>query len=296
MNLAVKLYQDEISKPSGIPNDWPSEVRELGESIVLPPGPFILMTEADYASYRATRQSAYNAWFATLPTKNMPSSTIEHLNRIDVESQVITTNGNSGELDSEGYGCISYIVDVTAVSGTNPTLDIFEEGSEDGINWFQFTQTHRFTNTGQQRFQSLRLAAKFYRYRWIVGGTSPSFTFSIITTLKNYLPKRFGNKIQYGFDLTQALNTPSETFSAADASNVSIILSRGTDTGGVAGYKIQVSNDESNWTDITSELKQAISTNLSLSSSGAYRFYRLLLTALPVPAAGKIDIYWSANS
>lgn len=64
MNLAILKYQYVPYAPSGIPADWPAEVRELGESTTLPGESWVLMTTEEYAAYRAARLSSYNTWEA----------------------------------------------------------------------------------------------------------------------------------------------------------------------------------------------------------------------------------------
>jgi len=66
MNVAVLLYQNVPveSKPSGIPDVWPSTVIELGDSTTLPDETWSLMTREDYCTYVSTHQSTYDTWFA----------------------------------------------------------------------------------------------------------------------------------------------------------------------------------------------------------------------------------------
>jgi hypothetical protein len=59
MNLAVSFYQAD---PSGIPDGWPKQARQLGDAT----GPLNageqLMTPAELDVYKAARQSAYDTW------------------------------------------------------------------------------------------------------------------------------------------------------------------------------------------------------------------------------------------
>lgn len=218
-----------------------------------------------------------------------------HINRIDVASAARTVSGNSGTLDTEGMGCLSFDIQVTASSGTNPIMDIFVDASDDGTNWAPFSQSKRFTTTGSQRFQGLRDSGKYYRYRWVIAGTTPSFTFSIVTTLKSYLSRRFTNKIQYNFDLTQAVGTTSEVFNSADSPNISLMTIRGTDGGTNAAYRVQVSNDDVTYVDITGNIAQGSNSQNISTYTGAYRFYRLYLNVNPNAGTRVMDIHWAAN-
>lgn len=63
MNLAVKLCKDASDKPAGIPDLWPAEVRELGESSVLPEGAWALMTYEEYTDYVRYYKPSYDTWY-----------------------------------------------------------------------------------------------------------------------------------------------------------------------------------------------------------------------------------------
>ncbi len=63
MNLAVKKYASVVLKPAGIPDEWPAEVRELGENTALPEGDgWVLMTITEYNAHREQYQADYDAF------------------------------------------------------------------------------------------------------------------------------------------------------------------------------------------------------------------------------------------
>lgn len=62
MNLAVKFYKDEVEKPEGIPDTWPSQVIELGEGTKLPDNTWQLMLEQEYLQYLDANRPQYDAW------------------------------------------------------------------------------------------------------------------------------------------------------------------------------------------------------------------------------------------
>lgn len=64
MYLAVKLYKDVLPKWVGMPDYWPAEVKELGNSRQLPSSEWLLMTYVDYLRYKAERQSIYDQFIA----------------------------------------------------------------------------------------------------------------------------------------------------------------------------------------------------------------------------------------
>ncbi|MEM4379134.1 MAG: hypothetical protein QXL01_00405 [Thermoplasmatales archaeon] len=62
MNLAVLTYEFVTDKPAGIPNEWPAEVRELGESTELPGENWVLMTVQQLHDYQDLHRNSYNQW------------------------------------------------------------------------------------------------------------------------------------------------------------------------------------------------------------------------------------------
>lgn len=90
-----------------------------------------------------------------------------------------------------GPGMTSIVVKVTAASGTTPTLTVIVEGSDDETNWFQLgvigsggysvgttaTAPTNITTTGTSR--AAFVTPEFIRTRSVVGGTTPSFTYSV---------------------------------------------------------------------------------------------------------------------
>lgn len=91
-----------------------------------------------------------------------------------------TTSGNSG--GTGGWGPAKTIraqLDVTAVSGTSPTLDVVIEDSIDGTNWNTIGTFTQRVAVGREVINISTPFAERVRARWTVGGTSPSFTFSV---------------------------------------------------------------------------------------------------------------------
>lgn len=74
-------------------------------------------------------------------------------------------------------------LEVTAASGTTPTLDVVVEDSLDGTNWNAVATFAQRTTTGRE---VLNVQTPFHgqmRVRWTIAGTTPSFTFSVLATL-----------------------------------------------------------------------------------------------------------------
>lgn len=106
--------------------------------------------------------------------------------RTDVASAAVATSSNSSAFESSGFGSGSFTVNVTAVSGTTPKLVLILQQSDDGSNWDNSSSTVAITATGLY-YLVPNLPRRKYRFNYTVTGTTPSFTFSIVTTLKPYI-------------------------------------------------------------------------------------------------------------
>lgn len=92
-----------------------------------------------------------------------------------------TSSGSSAVTD--GWGATATLraqSDVTAVSGTVPTLDVVLEDTLDGVNYNTIGTFAQKVAAGREVINITSTFTNRIRARWTIGGTSPSFTFSII--------------------------------------------------------------------------------------------------------------------
>jgi len=92
-----------------------------------------------------------------------------------------TANGDSGANPlSIPYGSVLVLFcDVTAVSGTSPTLDLYVDIRDPcSGNWVNQDKFSTITAVGTYAL-AVWVRSTQYRVRWVLGGTSPSFTFSV---------------------------------------------------------------------------------------------------------------------
>jgi hypothetical protein len=110
--------------------------------------------------------------------RRQPGDDLTGTNAI-VASASRTTSSNTGALDATAIRVLSLLLDVTAASGTTPTLDVVVEESDDGgTTWRTVGSFAQKTGVAQER-KSFLIAADTYRVRWTLGGTTPNFTFSV---------------------------------------------------------------------------------------------------------------------
>lgn len=111
----------------------------------------------------------------------LPDRSWAHKTETPVPSVARTTTGNSGVLP--GYGPASSLraqLNVTAVSGTTPSLTVLIEDSVDGGVTFNTIATFAAkTATGREVINFSGLFGENLRVSWTITGTTPSFTFAV---------------------------------------------------------------------------------------------------------------------
>ena len=114
----------------------------------------------------------------------MPSASL--VSRYTVLTSAARTASGQQELQAvNDYGNVAILVNVTAVAGTTPTMRLSIEDTPDGTTWFPVTTAAAdITAAGQYRIfitHSVHGPTNpRVRLRWVIGGTSPSFTFTAI--------------------------------------------------------------------------------------------------------------------
>ena len=91
-----------------------------------------------------------------------------------------TATGNSGAIGCDS-SVLTVLLDVTAVSGTTPSMTVSIEWSTDGGTTFCAAETaDAFTalTATAKVCKQFRVKSNVYRIVWTISGTTPSFTFS----------------------------------------------------------------------------------------------------------------------
>lgn len=118
---------------------------------------------------RALRDNGYMPWIG--------NNTLEE---ILVPSAARTT---SSSLESgEDYAPIDRLraqLDVTAASGTTPSMTVVIESTLDGTNWDALGTFAAKTAAGREVITINPVIGRRVRARWTITGTTPSFTFSV---------------------------------------------------------------------------------------------------------------------
>jgi hypothetical protein len=93
----------------------------------------------------------------------------------------LTANGTSNPFDIRGVQSILGTIVTSSVTGTTPTLTVALEVSPDGgSTWFEEDRIPVvITGNGTVRYAFDCVGAELGRWRYDVGGTTPSFTLAI---------------------------------------------------------------------------------------------------------------------
>ncbi len=101
-------------------------------------------------------------------------------------SQAISASGNSGPLTVGNFAELALDINLTAKTGTSPTIQFFiDRLGVDGVYYNVYTSSVISTTPtviGQSIGAGLALASSFagtIQFRWLLGGTSPVWTYSV---------------------------------------------------------------------------------------------------------------------
>jgi hypothetical protein len=192
----------------------------------------------------------------------------------DLASQTITTTANGSTLALDGGNSLGAVVNVTAASGTNPTLDLTLQESQDaGTTWNDIYQLQRITTTGTVTVPNMLLTGT-RRWKWTVGGTTPSFTLSIVAT-RGTAPAPL---IRQFFDRSIVANTggsTTPTWSVAGCRNNQLFVFNGAVTTTAAVWQIQYSPDGANWTNVGSTVNPGAGGTAQANTTSSWPYARV---------------------
>lgn len=98
-----------------------------------------------------------------------------------VPSALRSATGNSGYIVTPPGSGLSILVNVTAVTGTTPSMALTVEWTNDGVNFAQADPADTFTAITAVGAKVARFTQKAVGYRvvWTLTGTTPNFTFDV---------------------------------------------------------------------------------------------------------------------
>jgi hypothetical protein len=165
-----------------------------------------------------------------------------------------------GTVANIGQYSFSVHIPVTAVSGTNPTMDVaIEESPDNGTTWVRIYEFQRITATGNYYSPLLRATwGTRLRYIRTIGGTSPSFT-NAVNRLMFSAP---GELIRQFFDRTinpTTLNSTTPAYTVDGCNSIQTTVSLGAATT-PPNLLLQGSEDGGSWYNIGATWTPAANT------------------------------------
>jgi len=92
----------------------------------------------------------------------------------------VTASGATVDIDVSNFSAMELEIKVTAVSGTTPSLSVYIEGKFTATEDYKpLVYVENIGSTGIWYLTITQLVFKTIRVRWVVSGTSPSFTFTV---------------------------------------------------------------------------------------------------------------------
>jgi len=186
----------------------------------------------------------------------------------DVASAALTTTTTTATLTPTSGISYQVNIPVTVVTGTNPTLDVtIEESDDTGTNWYKVYDFPRITGTGIYRSPHLPFFGNRIRYVQTVGGTTPSFTRAVNRLQSSYpaLPQR--QLIDRTISLT-TLNSTTPILLTRDCGNATqLIINVGAITTTAPQLQLEGSDDFGlTWYNIGSPLTAVASSTVQVTT------------------------------
>jgi hypothetical protein len=192
----------------------------------------------------------------------------------DIASAAITTSATTSAVTPAAGPSYSIVIPVTTVTGTNPTMDVgVEESDDSGTNWFRVYDFPRITATGCYRSPPIPARGNRVRYVQTIGGTSPSFTRSV-----NRLQRSDDAPIRVQFIdraiVPNTLNSTTATYYVEGCKDLQAEV-RVTAQTGAATITAEFSRDGTNWFSHATTLVTAVGTVVAKYASENWKFMRL---------------------
>lgn len=200
-----------------------------------------------------------------------------------------TTTGTIVVAD-DAYGCCSAFANVTAVSGTTPTLDIsLLESYDNGVTWSNVFHFERITAVGTSFMPAIPIGGRI-QWLYAISGTTPSFTFGLSRMRVNApfpLFRQYFDRTAGVLSGTAAAATAGYNVSGCKTINARVYLATTTTP---AAYMPQMSDDSVYFSNVAATATTAFAagvTNIAVTNASG-RFFRLLVTTAGTTQTGNV--------
>lgn len=200
----------------------------------------------------------------------------------DKSSVAITATGNSGIISDDFGQSISALINVTAASGTTPTMDlVLKESFDNGVTFQDVYHAARFTGTGTFTVPNIAIGGRRAWY-WTVSGTTPSFTTSITAMRSEGTPLIARNFFDRNVVPT-TLSSTTSVYNIEGCKSVTMALCSGAATTG-ATIQLQFSPDGVNFYNASTALLSVANSTVAVTSTTGLqgKFARAIVTVVGV--------------
>ncbi len=196
----------------------------------------------------------------------------------DVASAAITTTTTTAAFTPTFGTAYSIVIPVTVVSGTNPTLDVAVEESDDsGTNWYKVYDFPRITATGIYRSPILSFKGNRVRYVQTISGTTPSFTRAVNRLQVSARAPRYVQLVDRSIVLN-TLNSVTPSLYCEGCTDFAMSI-RVTSQSAAATVALQFSDDGTNWFTSALTITTTAAINQVKAPSELFKFVRATVTS-----------------
>lgn len=96
-----------------------------------------------------------------------------------------TATGQTPAFDEGSHDKLVVLLDVTAVSGTSPSMTVSVQWSHDNVTWFDADPADQFTaiTAVGKKTKDFTVKGLYARLNYTITGTTPSFTFAAYSVI-----------------------------------------------------------------------------------------------------------------
>lgn len=199
---------------------------------------------------------------------------------VDIHAAELTATATSRAFAAPLRPAFQVAIQVTATSGTNETLDVHVESSDDkGVSWTRIYSFPRITATGTYRSHTIPLRGSLIRYVQTVGGTdTPAFTRSITRDVVSDEEVSVTQITDRALTVN-TLNSVASTLPAFHAKNALLSVTMGAITTTAPQFMIEGSEDGTNFVAITSALTSVASSTVTIKVNDTqFPYFRAKVT------------------
>lgn len=188
----------------------------------------------------------------------------------DVASAAIATTATTATLTPTAGVSYQVNIPVTVATGTNRTLDVrIEESDDTGTNWYTVYEFPRITDVGNYRSPMLPVRGNRIRYVQTVGGTTPSFTRAINRLQSNLMVSEVIRQIVDRSIVLTTLNSVTPAFGVLNCRNATMTINVGAITTTAPALQLEGSDDNgATWFAVGSPLTAVASSTVKVTVNG----------------------------